>query len=95
MSSAAESELGALFITAKLMIPLQQTLAEIGWPQPPSPVQTDNSTTEGVVNNTIVPRKLNLWIYDFAGYAAKKRHVNSAITGPSSIQMGRLYYQTL
>lgn len=58
LSSAAESELGALFITAKEMIPLRHTLTEMGWKQPPSPLQTDNSAAEGVCNKTIVPRKL-------------------------------------
>ena len=58
LSSAAEAELGALFVTAKEMIPLRQALNEMGWPQPPSPIQTDNSTASGVVNNKIVPRKL-------------------------------------
>ena len=32
MTSAAESELGSLFIIAKEMIPIQQTLSEMGWP---------------------------------------------------------------
>ena len=35
ISSAAESDLGAIFITAKEMITLCQTLFEMGWPQPP------------------------------------------------------------
>jgi len=30
----------------------------MGWPQPPSPIQTDNSTASSVVNNKIVTRKL-------------------------------------
>jgi hypothetical protein len=34
MALAAESELAALFITAREMIPHQQTLITIGWPQP-------------------------------------------------------------
>jgi hypothetical protein len=55
MASAAESELAALFITAREMIPHCQTLIDMGWPQPKSPIQTDNSTAAGVVNNTIVP----------------------------------------
>jgi hypothetical protein len=55
MASAAESELAALFITARKMIPHCQTLIDMGWPQPKSPIQTDNSTAAGVVNNTIVP----------------------------------------
>jgi hypothetical protein len=44
MASAAEPELAALFITACNMIPHHQTLIDMGWPQPKSPIQTDNST---------------------------------------------------
>ncbi len=54
MASATDSELAALFITAREMIPYHQTLIDMGWPQPKSPIQTD-STAAGVVNNTIVP----------------------------------------
>ena len=66
MASAAEAELAALFITAREMIPHRQTLIEMGWPQPKSPIQTDNSTAEGVINKTIVPRRskmmdMRLW----------------------------------
>jgi len=57
MSSAAEAELAALFITSKELVHLRQTLEEMGWPQPRTPVQTDNSTAAGVVNNTIVPKR--------------------------------------
>jgi hypothetical protein len=57
MSSAAEAELASLFITAKTMVPLRQTLIEMGWPQPPSPIQTDNSTAVGVTNDTIIPKR--------------------------------------
>ncbi len=55
MSSAAESKLAALFVTAREMIPHRQTLIDMGWPQPKSPIQTNNSTAAGVTNNTIVP----------------------------------------
>ena len=58
LSSAAEAELAALFETAKTMVPLRQALVEMGWPQGRSPIQTDNTTANGVVNNTIVPRNL-------------------------------------
>ncbi len=57
MASAAEAELAALFITAREMIPHRQTLIEMGWPQPKTPIQTDNSTAAGFTNNTIVARK--------------------------------------
>ena len=56
MSSAAEAELGGLFINAKTAVPIRKTLEELGHPQPPTPIQTDNSTACGVVNNEIQPK---------------------------------------
>eukprot|EP00804_Cyclotella_cryptica_P030801 CCRYP_015061-RD/>CCRYP_015061-RD protein AED:0.55 eAED:0.46 QI:0/-1/0/1/-1/0/1/0/98 len=53
MSSAAEAELGALYINARETIPLRHLLEEMGHKQPPTPVQIDNSTALGVVTNTI------------------------------------------
>ncbi|KAL7425592.1 hypothetical protein ACHAXH_000063, partial [Discostella pseudostelligera] len=50
MASAAEAELAALYITAREMIPLRNALEEMGWKQPPSPVQTDNSTATGFIH---------------------------------------------
>jgi len=55
MASAAKSELAALFVTAREMMPHRQTLIAMGWPQPKTPFQTDNSTAVGVTNKTIVP----------------------------------------
>jgi len=55
MASAAKSELAALFVTAREMIPHRQTLIAMEWPQPKTPIQTDNSTAIGVTNKTIVP----------------------------------------
>ena len=60
MSSTAEVELAGLFITAKDMISLQQTFSIIGWYQPKTPLQTDNSRAFGVTNNTIMPRRTKL-----------------------------------
>ena len=37
---------------------MRQTLQEMKWPQPKSPLHADNSAATGVVNNTIIPRKL-------------------------------------
>jgi hypothetical protein len=56
MSSAAEAELGALYINACKAIPQRQTLAEMGHKQPQTPMQTDNTTALEVVTNNIQPR---------------------------------------
>ena len=57
MSSAAEAELGALFLNAKEGVYLRQILTEMGHPQPRTPLQTDNTTAEGVINNKIQPKQ--------------------------------------
>eukprot|EP00804_Cyclotella_cryptica_P025746 CCRYP_002931-RC/>CCRYP_002931-RC protein AED:0.55 eAED:0.55 QI:0/-1/0/1/-1/0/1/0/158 len=48
---------GALYINAREVIPLRHLLLEMGHPQPPTPIQTDNSTALGVVTNTIQPKR--------------------------------------
>ena len=54
MASAAESEMTALYIAEKKMIPLRHTLTEMSWPQPQTQIQTDNSTAVGFTYKTIV-----------------------------------------
>ena len=58
MTSAAEAELAAVYITAQKLVPMRQTLIEMGWPQPTTPIQIDNSKSEGVVNNKIVTKTI-------------------------------------
>jgi hypothetical protein len=53
MSSAAEAEIGALFMNAKATIPLRITCEELGHKQPATPMRTDNNTAEGIMNGTI------------------------------------------
>jgi hypothetical protein len=55
MSSAAEAKLGALYINAREAVPCRTLLREMGHPQPPTPIQTDNSTALGVVTNNPAP----------------------------------------
>ena len=58
MSSAAEAELGALFINAKTAVSMRHTLEELGHPQPRTPMQTDNSTAHALLTNKILPKAL-------------------------------------
>ena len=60
MASASEAEMAALFITAKNIIPLRHTLIEMGWPQPRTPIQTDNSK-KIIVNKATKPADMKLW----------------------------------
>ncbi len=57
MSSAAQAELGALYLNAKEAVYLWQILDEMGHPQQKKTIQTDNNmTAEGVINNKIQPK---------------------------------------
>jgi hypothetical protein len=53
LSSASEAEIGALFDNCKKATILRTTLHEMGWQQPPTPIQTDNSTACGIANDNI------------------------------------------
>jgi hypothetical protein len=70
MSSAAEAELGVLYLNAREAVYLRQILTEMGHPQPRTPIQTDNSTAEGVINNKIQPKQTKAmdmhyhWLHD-------------------------------
>jgi hypothetical protein len=57
MSSGAEAELGTLYLNARKAAYLRQILTKMGHPQPRTPIQTDNSTAEGVVNIKIQPKR--------------------------------------
>ena len=57
MSSAAEAELRGLFINAKEAVHFRNILIEMGNPQPPTPMQIDNSTSNGVIDNKIKPKQ--------------------------------------
>jgi hypothetical protein len=52
-TSAAEATLEALFLNAQEAKVLCLTLNKLGHPQPQTPIQIDNTTTIGTVNNTI------------------------------------------
>ena len=79
MSSAAEAECGALYDNTKEGVPLRNTLVEMGHPQPPTPIQVDNSTTNGFANKQIKQQKSKsmdmrfYWIQDRV--AQKQFHV--------------------
>jgi hypothetical protein len=58
MSSAAESEMGALYKNALCKrVKERVILEEVGHKQPPTPVQTDNSTAEGIINSRVQPKR--------------------------------------
>ena len=56
MSSAAEAEMGSLYINAKEAIPIRQDLNEMGHKQSPTYLETDNTTAYGILTKTLKPK---------------------------------------
>ena len=51
VSAASEAELAGLFHNGKEACAIRICLAELGHPQPPTPMKTDNTTAEGLAND--------------------------------------------
>ena len=70
MGSAAESDIGASYINGQEAAPIRTFLLELGQPNPATPIQVDNSTTDGFANNTIKQKRSKVtnmrfyWIHD-------------------------------
>jgi hypothetical protein len=58
MTSATEAELAALYIMSREAVYIQIVLEDIGHKQPPTPLKTDNSMAEAVINGKITPKRM-------------------------------------
>jgi hypothetical protein len=59
VASAAEAEIGALFLNAKEGVNIQNILREMGHPQPATPMQTDNTTAHSILRGTCKQQRSN------------------------------------
>jgi hypothetical protein len=57
VSAASEAELAGLFHNGKEACPIRICLEELGHPQPPTPLKTDNTTAEGLANDTMKQKR--------------------------------------
>jgi hypothetical protein len=53
VASAAEAELGALFMNSKDAKIIRFVLEEMGHKQPPTPIHCDNKTAAGIANDSV------------------------------------------
>jgi hypothetical protein len=70
LASVAEAEVAACFHNAQEACTLSTTLETLGHAQPPTPIQTDNSTSDGFLNSIIKQNRsqaidmLYYWLQD-------------------------------
>ena len=57
MSSAAETEVAGLFMNTQHAVPIRLTLEDMGHPQPPTPLRTDNLTAAQGILSGVYKRK--------------------------------------
>ena len=76
------------------MVSVRQTLIEIGWKQPQSPIQTDNSTLTGVVKKPSSNEKEKPWTCVSIGYDAANRKANFDFIGPLVTSIGETIAQS-
>ena len=64
VSSSADAKIGALFANSRKAIPARTMLMEMGHKQPPTPAQTDNTTTLGFATKPCNQNMQNWWLWD-------------------------------
>ena len=57
MASAAEAEYVALFLNGQAAVLVRTTLIEMHHPNPPTPIQVENSTAVEIANNSIKQKR--------------------------------------
>jgi hypothetical protein len=57
MASAAAAEFAGLFYNVQEACSFRHTLKELGHPQPPTAIQTDNECANGIANDTVKERR--------------------------------------
>ena len=87
MASAAEAELGALFLNFQEAIPIRTTLEEMGHSQLPTPFQVDNSTALVIATGTIKQRKSKAMDVRFYWIRDRKNQNNSTYIGNPAPQI--------
>ena len=93
MSLAAEAKIGALYINCREAVPARHVLEFMGHKQPPTPMQTDNTTALGVVNKNVM-KKIKVDGHEIP--LAKVPHQSDAIQtllGSRVNKLGQLLYK--
>ena len=57
MASAMEAEIAAMYMNAQLLVGFRQTLEDMGHPQPPTLIRTDNKTACGIMDGTMKQKR--------------------------------------
>jgi hypothetical protein len=85
MSSAAKAELGALYTTAKEMVPIHQTLIKMGCCNHAHPSKWTTPVPLASPTSPLSRKKPSPWISAYGGSAAENLNNSSATTGTRAV----------
>lgn len=57
MSSAAEAEIGSLYLNSRKGVEIRNILKEMNHPEPRTPTQVDNTAATGIINSRVQPKQ--------------------------------------
>ena len=75
MGSAAKAKIGATYLNGQESVPICTTLAKMGHPHPPTPMQIENSIAKGFANRTIKQKRYNAIDFFFWSKTASARAI--------------------
>jgi hypothetical protein len=81
VSYVVDAEFGALFVNAKKGTVIRTTLAEMGHNQDVTELKTDNTTADGIINNTVQQKRSKAIDIIFYWENTGKSKTNSLLGG--------------
>ena len=76
-AAAVEAGVGGLYMNTLELSPMRTTLEELDHRQLATPMRTDNSTVDGIMNKTIKQKQGKQWTRDCIGYRIELNKENS------------------
>ena len=61
VASAAEAKIAGVFHNAQISLPIRHILECLQYPQPPTPLKTDNTTANGFIHDNIQQKRSKSW----------------------------------
>lgn len=89
MASAGEAQVGATFLNSQQACALRATLEEMGYPQPPTPLTTDNNVVQVILKGTVKQKRSKAidmrfyWLKDWIAQGQFTIHWKPGATNPA------------
>ena len=86
VASSAEAETACIFYNAQVAVPLRYMLEQLGHPQPPTKIKTDNATASGFVHANITQKRSKSWDMRYHWLRDKSQQSQFAIYLDSAVK---------